>query len=72
MKSRKIYPCKIVDIQSFSSQLHEIVTDYLLILAKVACLWNASPKIFQLRAATLVICELWATIQPVCELRALS
>ena len=42
------------------------------ILAKVECLWNASPIIFELRAATLVICDLWVKIQRVCELRDVS
>ena len=28
--------CKVIDIQSFSSQLYGIIIDYLLILAKVA------------------------------------
>ena len=37
---------------------------------QVACLWNASSTIFKLGAMTVVICEFWATIQPVlsCEL----
>ena len=39
---------------------------------EVACLWNASPTIFKLQAVTLVICEFWATGQPVCELQAVS
>ena len=34
-KSCKSYPCKIINIQSFSSQLNETNIDYLLILAKV-------------------------------------
>ena len=28
-------------------------------------LWNASPAIFDLETVTLLICEFWATIQPV-------
>ena len=39
-------------------------------IQQVACLWNVSPAIANLRAATLVISELWATIQSVCELWA--
>ena len=39
---------------------------------QVACLLNASPKTFELRAMALVICELWATIQPFCKLQAVS
>ena len=31
---------------------------------------KCEPTIFELRAATMVIYELWATIQPVCELQA--
>ena len=38
----------------------------------VACLWNASPAIFEMRSATVVIGELWAAVQPVCELQAVS
>ena len=36
---------------------------------QVECLWNASPTIFDLQAATLVVCELWASIQ---QLRAVN
>ena len=32
-------------------------------------MWKASPTIFELRAATMVICELWAKIKSVYELR---
>ena len=39
---------------------------------RVVCLWNTSPEICGLRAASLVISELWAVIQPVCELQAVS
>ena len=39
---------------------------------QVASLWNASPTILALGAAALVICELRPTIQPVCELQAVS
>ena len=38
----------------------------------VAWLWNAGPTIFEMQAAILVICKMWATIQPICELRAVS
>ena len=35
MTQKLSHICKIIDIQSFSSQLYEAMIDYLLILAKV-------------------------------------
>ena len=36
------------------------------------CVWNANPAMCDFWLANLVIYEMWAAIQPVCELQAVS
>ena len=78
---------KIIDVHSFNSQSYEIIIDYLLILPKVTSkqnpatilisktFWNAINKLHvsEMRVQQFSSCELlWATIQPVCKLQAVS
>ena len=56
--------CRILDIQSFSSQWHEIIIDYLLILAKVTPKQYSgailTSKWFENAISKLLVCEMRA------------